>query len=617
MDGSGAPAPASRLSRWTARARAALGTRQGRDLAAAVGLAGAALAISVALDLHDVYTTWALGVERDYGLPLDELPTALSIASAGLAWFAWRRWQEARRQEAAHAAALAQLQAAQDEARAARDALERTNRRLIDAIETIPEGLALFDADDRYVLWNSRYLEIYPESADLIAAGRTFAEVLRLGAARGQYAAAVGRVEEWVEERLALHGEHFGSHEQELTDGRWLHIEERRTAEGGSVGVRIDITALKRREESFRLLFDANPLPMWVYDLETLRFLTVNDAAIAHYGYDRARFLAMTIADIRPPEDLPRLRSFLAQPQARGSHAAQPWRHRKADGTAIEVETIAHVLNFAGRPAALVVAVDVTARVAAEAALTRARDEAEAASRAKSDFLANMSHELRTPLNAILGFSEMIAQQIRGPVGEAYRGYAADIHRSGQHLLGVVNDVLDLAKAEAGAMTLDLDEVDLGRVVAEAVHMVARKAETGAVTLAVDLCASPRLHSDAQKLRQILLNLISNAVKFTPAGGSVSVRLATDGDDAVLIVADTGIGMSVGDIAIAMAPFGQIDSAYTRGHEGTGLGLPLAKRLAELLGGALALESTPGRGTTATVTVPMAASARQKIAGAA
>src|SRR5262249_45613415 len=156
----------------------------------------------------------------------------------------------------------------------------------------------------------------------------------------------------------------------------------------------------------------------------------------------------------------------------------------------------------------------------------------------------NMSHELRTPLNAILGFSEMITHQIRGPVGDNYRGYAADIHRSGQHLLGVVNDVLDLAKAEAGAMTLDLGEVDLALVVADAVHMLARKAESGGVTLVADLHAAPRLNSDAQKLRQILLNLLSNAVKFTPVGGTVTVGLASDAGDAVLTVADTGIGMS-------------------------------------------------------------------------
>jgi PAS domain S-box-containing protein len=619
MHDPGAAAPAPRPTRWRGRVRAALRGAPGRDLAIVLGLVGGAAALSIALELGDRYMAWALAAEEATGLPLDELPIALSLAALGIAWYAWRRRRESQRQQAAHEAALADLRTAQDEARAARDALERTNRRLSDAIETIPEGLALFDAEDRYVLWNSRYLEIYPESADFVAAGRTFAEVLRLGAARGQYPAAVGRIEEWVEQRLVHHRQRHGSHEQQLSDGRWLRVEERRTAEGGSVGVRIDITDLKHREASSRLLFEANPLPMWVYDLETLRFLTVNDAAVAHYGYTRERFLAMTIAEIRPAEDLPRLHSFLAQPQVQWSHSAQPWRHRKADGTTIEVETIAHVITFQSRPAALVVAVDVTTRVAAEAALISARDEAEAASRAKSDFLANMSHELRTPLNAILGFSEMIAQQIRGPVGEVYRAYAADIHRSGLHLLGVVNDVLDLAKAEAGAMMVDLGEVDLALVVAEAVHMLARKADAGGVALSADVRATPRLRSDAQKLRQILLNLVSNAVKFTPSGGSVTVRLALQGSDAVLTIADTGIGMSEADVATALAPFGQIDSAYTRRHEGTGLGLPLAKRLAELLGGSLALASAPSEGTTATVRVPIgeAASEPPAIAGAA
>jgi len=264
------------------------------------------------------------------------------------------------------------------------------------------------------------------------------------------------------------------------------------------------------------------------------------------------------------------------------------------------------VLSFEGRPAALVVAADVTARVAAEAALINARDDAEAASRAKSDFLANMSHELRTPLNAILGFSEMIAQQIRGPVGEAYRGYAADIHRSGLHLLGVVNDVLDLAKAEAGAMTLDLGEVDLGLVVAEAVHMLARKAETGGVALAVDIRAAPRLSSDAQKLRQILLNLISNAVKFTPAGGTITVCAREVAGEAIIEVLDTGPGVPVEERESIFNLFfrGQTkpDGSTVR-VKGSGLGLAIARELVEAHGGHIAVVGG-GAGGHFRVTLP-------------
>src|SRR5262245_55544893 len=169
MHHTGAPERPSRPGRWAA-ARAALRGAQGRDLAIVLAVTGGGLALCVVFDLVDVFFDWALAVERDTGFPVDEVPGGLALAAFGFAWFSWRRWREARRQDAVHRAALAQLQAAQDEARAAREALERTNRRLVDAIETIPEGLALFDADDRYVLWNSRYLELYSESADLIAA---------------------------------------------------------------------------------------------------------------------------------------------------------------------------------------------------------------------------------------------------------------------------------------------------------------------------------------------------------------------------------------------------------------------------------------------------------------
>jgi diguanylate cyclase (GGDEF)-like protein/PAS domain S-box-containing protein len=249
-------------------------------------------------------------------------------------------------------------------------ALKHINARLVDAFEAIPEGLALFDSDDRYVVWNRRYADLYRDSR--IEAGMRFEDVLRDGLARGQYPDAVGREEEWLAERMRLHREHRASHEQRLSDGRWLRVEERQTADGGSIGIRIDITELKHREEGIRLLFETNPVPMWVYDRKTLRFLAVNDAACQHYGYPRERFLNMTLLDIRPAEDHEKLKKFVVA-IAGVDRKGTPWRHLKADGTAIEAMTFARALHYEGHDASLVAAIDMTERKRAEDDLKRTR----------------------------------------------------------------------------------------------------------------------------------------------------------------------------------------------------------------------------------------------------
>ncbi|WP_207458879.1 ATP-binding protein [Azospirillum sp. SYSU D00513] len=537
------------------------------------------------------------------------LVVGLSLSVFGFGCFAVRRWRQARRNAQAYERTLWDLRKTQAEAVFIRDELARSNLRLVGAIETIPEGVALFDAEDRFVLWNSRYEELYGKCRDLIVAGARFEDVLRQGAERGMYAHAVGRIEEWLAERLELHAHQTGSHEQPLDDGRWLLVQERRLADGGSVGVRIDITDLKRREASHRLLFEANPLPMWVYDLESLRFLAVNDAAVARYGYSRECFLGMTIEQIRPPEDLARLRSDLAAPRiSKLQHSSTPWRHRKADGTLIAVEIASHSIDFEGRPAALVVAIDVTASQAAEAELKRARDAAEAGSRAKSEFLANMSHELRTPLNAIIGFSQLIMDQTAGPVPPEHVEYARDINRGGQHLLALVNEILDHAKAESGQMILRPERVSLQHVTAQCVRLVREQAEAARLRLVTELPRESVIAlADELRLRQTLLNLLSNAIKFTPPGGRIILTVDSDDGWARIIVADTGVGMNRDDLAKALEPFQQLENHKTRHTQGTGLGLPIAKRLIELQGGRFAIESRPRAGTTVIISLPQEA----------
>ena len=241
--------------------------------------------------------------------------------------------------------------------------------------------------------------------------------------------------------------------------------------------------------------------------------------------------------------------------------------------------------------------------------LTAAAAQAEAQSRDKSQFLASVSHELRTPLNAIIGFSEIIRNEARDRLEKVYQDYLEDINASGKHLLSLINDILDFSKAEAGKLQIEWAETDVSKIIGNSLRMVLPRAETAQVTLVEDL---PSHHliivTDAKKLKQVLLNLLSNAVKFTPAGGEVRCHALTDVVSGALNiqVSDTGIGIAPKDISRVMTPFGQVDSALSRKYEGTGLGLPLAAKFIESMGGKFAIESELNVGTKVTITVPKA-----------
>ena len=254
----------------------------------------------------------------------------------------------------------------------------------------------------------------------------------------------------------------------------------------------------------------------------------------------------------------------------------------------------------------VLVASDITVLKQREAALKHAKEQAEGANRAKTDFLTNMSHELRTPLTAIIGFSEILATEAFGPLGQPkYREFSDDILHSGRHLLEVINDMLDIAKLQSGTTELRLQKVPSRSIVDSAVRIVRKRAEEAGVTLEVFVPPDlPIIEADHLRMRQVLLNLLSNAIKFTPAGGTVSVAAEHRQEGLAMTVRDTGIGMAPDDIPRALQPFVQVDTSLARRHGGTGLGLPLAKLFVDLHGGRFSIRSALGKGTEVTVVLP-------------
>jgi PAS domain S-box-containing protein len=250
---------------------------------------------------------------------------------------------------------------------------------------------------------------------------------------------------------------------------------------------------------------------------------------------------------------------------------------------------------------------DITEHVESERRLAAAKEEAEASNRAKSQFLANMSHELRTPLNAIIGFSEILQNELFGPMPTRYRAYCIDINDAGRHLLALLNDLLDLARIEGGKMGLELQPVHLEALAEGCLDLVRPEAERRGVVLQSALEPGLEAICDPTRLRQMLLNLLTNAIKFTPRDGNVTVHAQREPRGGlVLQVSDTGIGMTPGEIRIALEPFGQVENALSRKHDGVGLGLPIAKRLAELHGGSLSVASSSSSGTSVTISLPNA-----------
>lgn len=341
-------------------------------------------------------------------------------------------------------------------------------------------------------------------------------------------------------------------------------------------------------------------------------YLAANQALCDIYGYANPEALVAALTDIGGQLYVePRRRDeFRALMQANDvvTNFVSEIYHRS--GTRIWIsENARAVRDWSGQLLCYEGTVeDVTEKFARERALRAALHQAEIANKMKAAFLAAMSHELKTPLNAVLGFSEIIRDEVLGPVGhDAYRDYAGDIHKSGARLLSIINDVLDVSRLEGGLMTLEarpenlLDVSEAAIKLARALTHDGRKVE---IDIPVDM---PTLHVDPRRIAQALGNLLANALKFTPEGGSIRLEARLDAQGgAVLQVSDTGIGMAAETIAAALEPFRQLDGTLSRRFEGAGLGLSISKALAELHGGSLAIQSAVGEGTNVTITLPPA-----------
>jgi PAS domain S-box-containing protein len=339
---------------------------------------------------------------------------------------------------------------------------------------------------------------------------------------------------------------------------------------------------------------------------------TFSDTATEMFGLP-ADNLALSNADalakLIHPEDRDRVRDMLMGGiEKRQSEVHLTYRIVRPDGDVRWVVEHAHnQFDETGRRVgAFGIIQDITEHRQRELQLREAYLRADLASRAKTQFLATMSHELRTPLNAIIGFSEVMKAEMMGPLGSpGYKDYAADIHGSGTFLLSIINELLDLSLIDSGEMKLDESLVQIDKIAESSVALLRSKARAKGVKLAQAApCNPPLLRGDARRIKQAVLNLLVNAIKFTPAGGSVEISASWSDDGMAVTVADTGIGIAAGDLERVMKPFVQAENWLARKHEGAGLGLAITKSICELHGGSLALTSTLGQGTVARILLP-------------
>ncbi len=534
-----------------------------------------------------------------------------------------------------------------DERRQARENLAESEEKFHLIFNNAIDGISFFqessgDSPRRLVECNEQYA---------LMAGRSRKELLERGSTEGLARTLTEDNTKSIRDGRAFHGSFTWLRpdgKDNIIEYTAVPIEMR--GKKFTIGIDRDVTESRKTEEivresqrRYQQLFESSPVPLVVFDTASLAILEVNPAAIAHYGYSREEFLAMTMKDIRPEEDVPEFLDYIRSNTTTMEHTGI-WRHRNKDGAVIQVDIRGHLIDWKGLCARLVIIHDITESKRSEALLIQqaqelevsnvrlfqakaiaeeqarsleiqaaeliaARETAVEASRLKSEFVANMSHEIRTPMNGIIGMTSLLLDT---DLSKEQREYAEIVRRSGESLLTVINDILDFSKIEAGKLSIETIDFDLIAVVEETIDLFSLRASEKGLDLAclLESDALRRLRGDPGRVRQILTNLVGNAVKFTEKGDiTVSARITAESQESVTVrftVTDTGVGISEEARKRLFRSFSQADGSTTRRYGGSGLGLAISKQLVELMGGAIGVESEPGKGSTFwwTVTFP-------------
>ena len=497
---------------------------------------------------------------------------------------------------------------------ASRDALRESEERFRSAFENTSVGMAIIENDGRYRMVNTAFSEMlgysvaelqektfleatHPEDREVsVNLSRAFlsGELTTLDFEKRMVRKDGGAV--WAIASGALVRDRDGRPLYRI--GHYQDITEHKEAEA----------AVRDSEERLLAVINHAPASISLKDTDG-NYLLVNDELARRYGKTPADIVGKTVYDFAEEATADSVSTHDRRVAETGSASRYEAELVDPDGSARTLMvTKFPIVDSTGKVVRIgAISADITERKLAERIIHEAREQAELASRAKTEFLANMSHELRTPLNSIIGFSQMLEAEFFGSLGsDKNREYAGDIGRSGRHLLRIIGDILDVSRIEAGALDLDEETVDVHSVIDACMVMIRERAGAAGVALEVGVADGvPLLRGDSTRLKQILLNLLSNAVKFTPEGGRVAVDVAPGADGSVLLrVVDSGVGIDGKDLAAVLQPFSQAGDIMTRPHEGTGLGLTLAKSLTELHGGTLHIDSEPGVGTTVTVRIP-------------
>ncbi len=486
-------------------------------------------------------------------------------------------------------------------------------------VNNIDHGVRVIDGNGNLVLWNRRYQDMFGYPDRLMRKGMPYEELLRFIVKHEGLEDAEAKA--FMRRRLKPTEKDASIVElRTLSSGHTVRSNRTAMPDGGFVTTYTDISKLVRAEAKLeeksnllRTTLDNIDQGFLVLDAD-LDVVLFNNAYIRLFGLKRGDIrIGMSYGEVlgvmvangefanepRSGEEIIERRLSLAR-----DGGVQRSIHHRPNGTCFSV--FRQPMPKGGR---VMTYTDITELKETEAELVQARDSAEAANRAKSEFVANMSHELRTPLNAIIGFSEIMESGILGPLDEKrHSEYVRGINDSGIHLLSLINDILDLSKIEVGKADLEDDEIDLPATVESCLVLIRDQAERAELNLACELPEDfPLLRGDRRRIKQIIINLLHNAVKFTPAGGTIRTTLGrTPESDVTITISDTGIGMSEADIPRAFERYCQVETGPKGRFEGTGLGLPLAQALAKQHGGRLEIESTEGEGTTVHVILPAA-----------